>query len=252
MSTLRQDHQHPPVVLPILSRQPQLLRWAQQFPRHLEEFGLLLLQVVPHLMHQLAGFGAPGLSSGIERLKVFYQFVHVMVFGQRVTCAVQAHVVHQDRHVEISLALVERIEVGTKRLQVTIRAQALGCNESFELDLPVELKRRGMAMRLIVRSEAANGSPRVDAKLVAVIAKAQQWFGMLASGQAAGVGEIASAHQVGSSYVTRVIYLAFLAPNIIERIASGRAPVELSAERLTRMVPLPADWAAQRELLGMA
>lgn len=76
-------------------------------------------------------------------------------------------------------------------------------------------------MRLIVGSRDANWPPRVDPKLTALIAKARQWFAVLASGQASGVGEIAEAHEVSSSYVTRVIYLAFLARDIVERVLQG-------------------------------
>ncbi|MEN6584896.1 MAG: hypothetical protein ABFE02_02445 [Sulfuricella sp.] len=51
--------------------------------------------------------------------------------------------------------------------------------------------------------------------------------------------------------MTRVTYLAFLAPDIVQRIVRGDHPLELNAERLLRMVPLPVDWDEQRVLLGM-
>ena len=49
-----------------------------------------------------------------------------------------------------------------------------------------------------------------------------------------------------------MIYLAFLAPDIVERIIRGQHPIELNARRLIRKVPLPMDWEEQRKLLGMA
>ena len=51
--------------------------------------------------------------------------------------------------------------------------------------------------------------------------------------------------------MTRVIYLAFLAPDIVQAIVRGEQPVELTADRLIRMGPLPAGWSDQRVLLGM-
>lgn len=106
-------------------------------------------------------------------------------------------------------------------------------------------------MRLIVRNGPTSSAPQVDAKLVGLILKAQEWFAELASGRCSGVAEIAENAQVSTSYVTRVMHLAFLAPDIVERIVSGKAPSELNAERLGRMGALPMEWAAQRELLGI-
>jgi hypothetical protein len=46
--------------------------------------------------------------------------------------------------------------------------------------------------------------------------------------------------------------LAFLAPDIVERILRGDHPSELNAERLLkRIVPLPIAWEEQRALLGL-
>jgi site-specific DNA recombinase len=54
-----------------------------------------------------------------------------------------------------------------------------------------------------------------------------------------------------SSWVARVIHLAFLAPDIAQAIVDGRQPPDLTAERLMRLVPLPTTWQAQREHLGL-
>ena len=56
---------------------------------------------------------------------------------------------------------------------------------------------------------------------------------------------------VGKRYVSRIIRLAFLAPSIIEEIARGQQPPELTAQALsTRPDDLPLSWSAQRKLLG--
>jgi site-specific DNA recombinase len=46
--------------------------------------------------------------------------------------------------------------------------------------------------------------------------------------------------------------LAFLAPEIIEAIAAGRQPADLTAHRLIRTIDLPAEWSAQKRSLGFA
>jgi site-specific DNA recombinase len=51
--------------------------------------------------------------------------------------------------------------------------------------------------------------------------------------------------------MSRLLPLAFLAPDIVEGITSGRHPVDLTAHRLIRTIDLPIAWSAQRQLLGI-
>jgi site-specific DNA recombinase len=53
-------------------------------------------------------------------------------------------------------------------------------------------------------------------------------------------------------YLRYVLPLAFLAPNIVEAIATSRQPAELTAETLIKRTLLPLEWAAQKRLLGIA
>ena len=61
--------------------------------------------------------------------------------------------------------------------------------------------------------------------------------------------EIAAEEGVGGPYVSRLFRLAFLAPDIVTAILSGRHPPPLTANRLMGHTRLPLDWKAQRELL---
>lgn len=53
-----------------------------------------------------------------------------------------------------------------------------------------------------------------------------------------------------SAAVTRVIYLAFLAPDIVQCIVRGEHPIGLGTKKLLAMAPLPLDWNEQRRVLG--
>jgi len=83
-----------------------------------------------------------------------------------------------------------------------------------------------------------------------LLAKAHEWLGQLTSGRSRSISSIAQAQRVTSSYVTRVVQLAVLAPDIVQRIAHGEQPPQLTARQLIHAVPLPLDWAQQRALLG--
>ncbi|PPE78618.1 hypothetical protein C3941_17775 [Kaistia algarum] len=53
-----------------------------------------------------------------------------------------------------------------------------------------------------------------------------------------------------ASYLTRLLRLAFLAPEIITAVLDGRQPLELSANKLMADTRLPIDRAGQRQTLG--
>jgi hypothetical protein len=62
--------------------------------------------------------------------------------------------------------------------------------------------------------------------------------------------EITSQEGIDKSHVSRMIMLAFLAPDITESIIAGRQPADLSVEKLTKRIDLPLDWVHQHHLLG--
>jgi len=73
----------------------------------------------------------------------------------------------------------------------------------------------------------------------------------LVSGKVRSVGELARREGIDGRSVRRLIPLGFLSPRIIEAIAEGRQPVELTVEALTRRTDLPLLWSAQRQALGI-
>jgi len=153
---------------------------------------------------------------------------------------------------------IERVTVGVDSLKVSIKASALGPDgkrqesgrSPIEIAIPVRLQRCGSAMRLIVKAPGVVPGVTPDATLVALLARATDWFGRLTSGQANSIAEIALAEGVSTVYVTRVTHLAMLAPDIVQSIGRGDHPPALNAERLIHLVPLPMDWTEQRALLG--
>lgn len=52
--------------------------------------------------------------------------------------------------------------------------------------------------------------------------------------------------------VRRLLRLAFLAPEIVEAIAAGRQPPELTAEALAERIELPLLWTEQAQAVGIS
>jgi hypothetical protein len=77
------------------------------------------------------------------------------------------------------------------------------------------------------------------------VARAHQWSDDLLAGRAQSVAEIAERERVGARYVRRLLRLAFLAPEIVEAIAAGHQPPELTAEALAERIDLPLLWNQQ-------
>jgi hypothetical protein len=161
---------------------------------------------------------------------------------------------------EALAVVVNRIELSPIRLRVILSAAALmpanpdaaDAQEAAVLirDVPLRIKRRGVEMRLII--EGLSAVPRnADPVLLKEIRRAHRCFEALVSGQVRSVAELATVEGISDRYVSSLLPLAFLAPDIVEAIAAGRQPPELTAHRLIRTVDLPIAWTAQKQLLGL-
>lgn len=156
--------------------------------------------------------------------------------------------------------LVSRITIHPDRLHIAVRVDAIGTAPgitlmdapTIDIEVPVERKRCGKAVRLIVRRAGQIDARGTDRALIGLLAKAHEWFAKLTSGDYDSILAIAKRENLTRAYVTKVIHLAFLSPDILERIVQGKQPVELNARRLIRMGALPLAWDQQRALLGMA
>jgi len=78
-----------------------------------------------------------------------------------------------------------------------------------------------------------------------LVARAHLWSDDLLAGRARSVAEIAARELVGASHVRRLLRLAFLAPEIVEAIATGHQPPELTAEALAKRIDLSLLWNEQ-------
>src|ERR1700716_332303 len=92
-------------------------------------------------------------------------------------------------------------------------------------------------------------APRVDGALVKAVVRAHRWRQLLESGKYVSSAELAKAEKVNDSYLSRILRLTLLAPDIIETILTGRQPSTLQLDDLLK--PLPSAWERQRSELGV-
>jgi len=141
-----------------------------------------------------------------------------------------------------------RVSLNLKRLI----AEPIDTPDSASLKMTrfiaMEMKRRGVEIRLVIEGELTRAA-RSDPALLKAIARGHRWFHELASGRTASIGEIAEREGVSDSYVKRLIPLALLAPEIVQSICDGSQPATLTAEALKRTAQLPLEWTKQRQIL---
>ena len=122
-------------------------------------------------------------------------------------------------------------------------------NETFELDLSVSIRTRGTRTKIVTGQRPAK-SEDADPALLKAVARAHEWFGWLKTGEVNSIDAIAKAERLTSSYVARVLPLAFLSPPITEQIVAGLQPFQLTAQDLINRTELPITWTAQTRIFG--
>ncbi|NQV57111.1 MAG: hypothetical protein HQ503_14720 [Rhodospirillales bacterium] len=117
--------------------------------------------------------------------------------------------------------------------------------------IPITFTKRG-GRKLILApdgAELAPSRPRVDNTLIRAIARAHRWKRMLESGKYTSLAELAEAEKTGKSYLSRVLRLNLLAPEIIEAILDGRQVSGLQLKTLLK--PFPIEWRGQLKKFGI-
>lgn len=164
-------------------------------------------------------------------------------------------------------SVVDRIQVHAERIEASINIPGLiqwlsgGTEHNHEASkaisghaavivIPARLRRAGLEMRFVI--DGAAEAQAADASLTRLMARAHMIRDRLVEDRDLTVEEVAREEDLVPSYVTRLLRLTFLAPDIVTGILSGRHPPELTARKLMADTRLPLDWNEQRTALGFA
>jgi site-specific DNA recombinase len=156
-------------------------------------------------------------------------------------------------------ALVDRVDLIDSGIRVSLKLlnsiteEQHGANATvltITRAFPMQIRRRGFEMRLVIQGSGAP-APLVDLALVKAIARGRQWSDDLLAGRVESVAAIAKREQVLPHYVRRLTRLAFLSPKIVEAIAGGHQPPELTAKALTERIELSLIWSDQERAVGI-
>jgi hypothetical protein len=120
-----------------------------------------------------------------------------------------------------------------------------GVAKTLTIRVPITVQKRG-GRKVVVLPESATdvSPPRVNTTLVKALARAFRWRRMLETGRYGTITELAAAEKINESYVSRVLRLTLLAPDIVEAILDGRQAENVTLPRL--MQPFCVEWQVQR------
>jgi DNA invertase Pin-like site-specific DNA recombinase len=169
------------------------------------------------------------------------------------------------------LATVTRVTVSAERVEIEVTPTGLtgvlmsepqawpelkpneSCPSHATVLLTVSstLRRAGLGKRLIIDgNQGVSRRANRDPALIALVSKAHHVHALVMRSKISTLKDVAATAGISASYLTRVIRLAYLAPDITRAILEGTQPPTLTATVLIKLSRLPLDWGEQRRVLG--
>jgi hypothetical protein len=119
-------------------------------------------------------------------------------------------------------------------------------DQTVTVTVPFAIRKRG-GRKLVITPDGTMTAPvpraRVDSALLKALARGFRWRRLLETGDFATIEEIAEAENINPSYVSRVLRMTLLAPDIVEAILAGRQSEGLTMARA--MQPFALEWQHQ-------
>ena len=118
--------------------------------------------------------------------------------------------------------------------------------------VPMTFRQRG-GRKLVISPDGGAAwpapRPRIDNAMIKALARAFRWRKLLETGVHTTIDDLAAAERINASYVSRILRLTLLAPDIVEAILDGRQTEELN---LAKAIKLCAQsWLEQRADLNL-
>jgi hypothetical protein len=123
----------------------------------------------------------------------------------------------------------------------------------FTISVPIKINRRGgktATMILPKNIPKDEAKPYYDKVLIRAFAKAYKWQQILSKDSTMSYGKLAAKEKVTTGYVSRILRLNQVAPDIVKTIVEGRQSRELKIQDFMNK-NIPDLWDEQRALFGL-
>ncbi|OWK27706.1 recombinase family protein [Sphingomonas mucosissima] len=159
----------------------------------------------------------------------------------------------QRRRQADALSMLRQVQVSDGRVEVICCSEAIatalgvsvqpGQPTTLAINTAVRLTRTGRAMRLVEGSGLAP-SATPDISLVRLVMLARRWWQELRQGTM-DITRLAEREKVSATYLTRVVRLAFLSPEVTEAILAGKQRAGVTGKMLTASGAVDPCWTKQ-------
>ncbi len=119
-------------------------------------------------------------------------------------------------------------------------------DRTIRVVIPLAVRKKNGRPKILPPADHMPAETRAqDAHVLRAIARAWNWRRRLERGEASTIANIATADKVTDRFVSRMMRLAYLAPDVLEKLLIHRIPPALSLNDLIAAADLP--WAEQME-----
>ena len=119
---------------------------------------------------------------------------------------------------------------------------------TITLSIPISFKRHGGRKYIVAPTEVMNEPTPPKESLLKALGRAFHWQTELVNDPTLTQESISLREGFGRSYVSKIMFLTLLAPDVIEAILDGRYPKYLT---LTDIMKAGVLWDDQRKLFGL-
>lgn len=104
-----------------------------------------------------------------------------------------------------------------------------GANDNIRIVIPLSIRRRNGRPKILPPEDVLEQQTRVqDPHILKALGRAWAWRRRLEDGEVATAGDLAKLEGVTERFVSRTMRLAFLSPDVLERLLISRDPPSVS------------------------
>lgn len=119
-----------------------------------------------------------------------------------------------------------------------------GSTDTIRVTIPLTIRKRNGRPKILPPDDVDLRDGRSqDPHVLRAIARAWSWRRKLETGAASTLQDIAAAENISDRFVSRLMRLAYLSPEVLEHLVIRRAPLALSLNDLVAVAERP--WAEQ-------
>ena len=116
-------------------------------------------------------------------------------------------------------------------------------NDTIRVHIPLAVRKRGGRPRILPPKdiETSEPPPGQDPRVLRAIGRAWAWRQRMERGEVTTIADLAAEEGLSDRYVSRLLRLAWLAPEVLERLVVRREPCAISLYGLCFVASLPWD-----------